>query len=208
VKNPQLFAEIHLPALTSFYGPSDLIPMFLPGRSISSATILWQAGVQIHNAIEWSLELASVVAKYLSGVSTLKMREYSPKAEDDGDDDTEPATLRAQNALVKALGYVMHLFPKLKHFDIMYEALIDGPKPVLKDLDKEFDTVISWGRACPSLCTCRLPTGVLWVRLKPGDDVWYPASEPHRKIGEEWLMRGMITDRYPFVDQVMEALAQ
>jgi hypothetical protein len=60
--------------------------------------------------------------------------------------------------LVKALGYVMHLFPKLKHFDIMYEALIDGPTPVLKDLDKEFDTVISWGRACPSLCTCRLPS--------------------------------------------------
>ena len=50
--------------------------------------------------------------------------------------------------------------------------------------------------------------GVLWIRLKAGENAWHPANEPHRKIGEEWLIHGIVTGKYPFADQFLEVIAQ
>jgi hypothetical protein len=111
---PQLFVDIPLSALTDFYGPCDLLPMFQKGHSIRSATILWLAGAQIqdpprllpyftsssyrlnYNHPDWSLELASAITQYIPDVSTLKMREYLPKLEDES---TVPITVHAQNTV-------------------------------------------------------------------------------------------------------------
>ena len=88
--------------------------MFQNGCSIRSATILWLAGAQIQNPLgllpyftssgyrlnynrpDWSIELASVITQYIPDVSTLKMREYVPKLEDEG---TDPVTSHAQNTV-------------------------------------------------------------------------------------------------------------
>jgi hypothetical protein len=50
--------------------------------------------------------------------------------------------------------------------------------------------------------------GVLWIRLKAGENAWHPANEPHRKIGEEWLIHGIVNGKYPFADQFLEVMAQ
>jgi hypothetical protein len=114
---PQLFAEILLPALTEFYGPIDLLPMFLSRPSIRSATVIWQADAKIYNPLgllpyftsssyilnyrcqEWSIELASVIAQYIPDVSTLRMYEYSPASREGNGEVIEPVTLVAQNTV-------------------------------------------------------------------------------------------------------------
>jgi hypothetical protein len=47
--------------------------------------------------------------------------------------------------------------------------------------------------------------GVLWLRLVAGDD---PAHRTHIKICEEWLINGIVTGSYPFVDQFLAAIAE
>ncbi|KII94851.1 hypothetical protein PLICRDRAFT_47859 [Plicaturopsis crispa FD-325 SS-3] len=204
-------SSLRLPCLDSFSGPSYLIPVIMPPDAppLRDLAIFWSPTEDDSDTTLrllqpcTKLESFHIICRRLTVDILTSISQNLPTITSLG--------LQTSNSFYvaidaeefpNAISTILPRFSRLKQLSFM-AMLMEHRKIGIRHLDADFYTVVAWGRACPTLLHCTLPSSVMWVRIR--GTVWLPRLSD-TVLSERWLRR-CIGNSYSEMDEFEEVMA-
>ncbi|EPQ54503.1 hypothetical protein GLOTRDRAFT_121636 [Gloeophyllum trabeum ATCC 11539] len=214
--NPATLSPILLPNAEKFIGPSQLVPLVIPGSRTNEVNLVSQpTHSQLESALiamqqstatvtsfsllvqDWDVDHLTLISKYLPELETLDIRNSWART---GPDNPSSRTI-----------FLCTLSPFLKDFTKLESLKLVSDDDIGEDislamalLDIEAVIVGGFGLACPTLSTCTMTSGVTWFKLQ--SCLWIPRND--RPIGRAWVRYLLETGLHPIVKSLDKESAE
>ncbi|KDQ64503.1 hypothetical protein JAAARDRAFT_187826 [Jaapia argillacea MUCL 33604] len=190
--SPQTIPPMVLRELSSFTGPTELVPMFIPGSRVTEIGIVSSEcsddfdflaeqmnmssnpiRILRFTGLMWCLRLAEAVARSLSEIEVLVFTSTMLVERDHS---------RRPGSFLNQLQCILPSLNRLRRLDVTTTIAAYGLLPQVRDLDDEHLILEKWSDLCPTLTMCALPSDVLWTK---GASKWTPDTSNH--LGSLWV---------------------
>jgi len=184
--------RVVLPKLQYFVGNSECVSALVPHASLRAAFIFWETmDSKPHDTIRclelssgdtinlvscrrqgWNLDLINLISLWLPNIYVLIIMNLVV------DSRPSPSYLNSITSLLPRFSMLRRLHLHCTEWNTSDDHY---------NLDEDFETVVAWSAACPSLTECILPhsNGLKWFRRH---DIWIPDPDSSESIKWTWNM--------------------